>query len=656
MEAFYLSCPAMKQIVQWFMETHGEVQIRQCCLAKYRPESSAEFYEKYGANVRILKLTNIPESDLRMIIPFFAYLEGFKLQDIQIWDSVEGFPTELVDLQLINVTMELALAKEWLSRSYSTLASIEVENFNYSFYASSRSRVEEFFLSAYFRNLKIMVVKGEVINIDLPSNLEFLKFSGRELISHYYECPKLQQLYLDVDYSEPLLFNFEKSKSSLVSLTIKNWNPSLRLSDFKNLKELKITSPVSSIYKPAIEGLNIKTTIVEYEPNPIVPDEPNLIFDMLNEYCILEIMDYLRVTDWMTFAQLHPMAERAAASYKYPRQYLTSDLCHEAQMLLNMDHFEYICGSVKTFCIDINDLEKLIPYYNCLPLMTALKSFELAFIEPDVLHLLPDKIEKLELTCDSRNIDLTPYFKRLAPNLKILKLRYLGNNERFLAEPNNLRELDLYAVRVSIPMLTNLLERNCETLENLRLFIGNLPESGWVAYEGVLRAIGSMGNLKTLKIERGLVNEDISTEGLERGCHLFNDMFKKIGRQLTKLTIDVYGEEMVAVLDREELMQIPEIEIHFLSSVSRVVVLTLVSSMKNLRKLGMIIRYPGYIQLPGQMDLEIPELMSLLEALPYLTHLNTESFKTTIKFGLDLKEYLKQKNRELWINDGEFNL
>lgn len=44
---------------------------------------------------------------------------------------------------------------------------------------------------------------------------------------------------------------------------------------------------------------------------------------MLNEYCLLEISDYLFVPDWMNFGQLHWKVEMALVSYKYTRVNLT---------------------------------------------------------------------------------------------------------------------------------------------------------------------------------------------------------------------------------------------------------------------------------------------------------------------------------------------
>lgn len=56
-------------------------------------------------------------------------------------------------------------------------------------------------------------------------------------------------------------------------------------------------------------------------------------------------------------------------------------------------------------------------------------------------------------------------------------------------------------------------------------------------------------------------------------------------------------------------------------------------------------------------QLKISELMALLEALPQLTHLSPGwTYETTVNFRMYLKEYLRQKNRDLWINNGEISL
>lgn len=663
MEAVSLSSPAMESIVHWFIETLGQVQIKQCCLDIYCPESSPEFYEKHGAVVRNLKLNNLSESDIRMVIYLFKSVEIFALQDVQILDSesIEGFPNQLVALTLTNTTMELHLMKQWLSESYGTLDTLEMENFVYSFYASSNSdRIQPLHMFPFY-NLKTLIIKADEINViitesDIPCKLEVLKLSARKSHSTGFNCPNLRQLHYDVDRSNPLLFlRFKASLSTLVSLTT-HWSPYETFSDFKALEELKITTPVPLRLKPDIESLPIKSIIVEYEPMPEIPEEPNLIFDILNEYCILEIMDYLSVTDWMIFAQLHPIAEQAAISYKYPRQSLKTEDCSDAKMLLNMEHFECISGSVKTFSISLYHEGELQQYFNILRMMTSLKSLylscslpEVVEILPEVVEILPEGLEKFELESYNPGVDLTPYFKRLSPTLKILKFFHCGNNDQCLAELENLRELDISQPQLSIPVLAYTLQRNADTLEKLKVSLNGNPESGWVLYEEVLQAIGSLRNLKSLKLRRSL-NPDIPSVELEGGCHLLTDMFKKIGRQLKSLSIDIYSEEVLEILDIVELKNITEIYIEISPPVRAEDAFALLSTLKNLRKVGL--RLSSRYQ--QSLNLKIPELMSLVEALPHLTHLEPSAYVTTIKFRRDLQEYLKQKKRELWINNGEF--
>lgn len=652
----------MDHIIQWFIETIGQVQIKQCCLDRFCPQSSPEFYQKYGEYVRDLRLNNIQESDVQRVIHFFKCVDYFALQDMQILDSVEGFPNELMALKLINSTMELPLMKEWLQESHHTLDSLEVVNFVYSFYASTSSeKVQDLNLTP-FRHLKKLIIKGDVVNAstsdyDIPCRLEFLKLSARNLCQSSFNCPKLRHLHYDVDEASHVFWGFKDATSTLVSLTLKKWLPiqPVRFSEFEALEKLEITTPVPLRYKSDIESLNIRTKIVEYESIPDIPEEPNLIFDMLNEYCILEIMDYLSVPDWMIFAQLHPIAERAAGSYKYPRHPLKSEECSDSKIYLNLEHFLYICKRVKSYTIDLNDQNEMVLYFHLASMMPALKSLtvDVTEIPQELVQFLPGGLEKLVFKWIPK-IDLTAYFRRLAPTLRSLEIRLREGHEKGLLELTNLRELRTSACKISIPIFAKFLRLNSDTLEYLKVTLNGSPESGWVPYKKVLQTIGSMRNLKVLKINRVFIDYDAPSVGVEGSCYLVGNLFKKIGPQLKKLSIDVNEEQMVEVLGSEELRNIQDINIMFSPPVARESILALVSTMTNLRKLTMTFFWRHARERDLKRNLEVPELMSLLEALPLLTQLKPDyNYEATIKFRMDLKEYLRQKNRELWIHGGE---
>lgn len=636
------------------------MQIKQCCFDRYCPQSCAEFYQKYGAIVRTLKLNNIAERDAEMVIHLFESVDDFTLQDMQILDSVIGFPAHLVRLTLINSTIEVDLMTEWLSESYSTLNTMEVENLVSSFYACSSNQVRQLDL-IYFINLKRLTVKANVLDLRLTnffgaSKLEFLKLSARKLMSGDFMCPALQELHYDIEDSYHVYYVFRSAKHTLLKLTLKNWVDGQSLFDTQVLEELKIVTPVPLRYKAEIENLNIRTKIVEYEPIPEIPEEPNLIFDLLNEYCILEVMDYLTVPDWMIFGQLDPKAERAVTSYKYPRHHLRSHHCRDSNILSNSEHCANICEAVKTFTFDVDEEDALIPYFHFASTMSALKSLTLNIVPKEMLANLPDGLE--ELVMDGvlepyGDIDLTPYFRRLAPTLKILKLRYCGNNEQCLLELTNLRKLYMNAMAVSIPVLKKFLDLNSNTLEYLNVMIIVSPEEGWVPYAEVLNSIGSMRNLKRLTIDRFMYPIHAEIDGMEEGCDLVADLLRNIGSQLSKLDIDVFGQEMLAILDSEELKNLSEIKIQISPPEALEVLLPIVCTMKNLKKLGL--RYG--MKYRETRQLKISELMALLEALPQLTHLSPGwTYETTVNFRMDLKEYLRQKNRDLWINNGEISL
>lgn len=92
-----------------------------------------------------------------------------------------------------------------------------------------------------------------------------------------------------VPNSESLQSELSKLSSSLKYLTINGWVPESDLTDFKSLETIKILTKVDPRFKSQIDSLKIKKMVVTYESPPDIPDEPNLIFDLLNDDCILEI-------------------------------------------------------------------------------------------------------------------------------------------------------------------------------------------------------------------------------------------------------------------------------------------------------------------------------------------------------------------------------
>lgn len=545
----------------------------------------------------------------------------------------------------------------WNIMSFSTtLRRLRVENFQRAFVLVPPEKKDVYYgdispniVQHQSGGLRSLSIKEDFVDVAVRfSRVSFLSIIGNKLGSILIDLSQVTHICLNVDVTSfGILKALSRASAPLKFIAIKKWIY-LEYLDFLTSREyLWIMSPVNPKNKVEIDRLRIKTVVVDYEHEYVPPEEPNLIFDMLNEYCFLEITDYLSVPDWMKFGQLHWKVEMALVSYKYTRVKLTGKHIELSEISTESDYFNYIAQFVKKCEFkDINLLRKfsslkawIMPIYLCI----------------NAADILPEGLEKLVISNYQGKVDWLLYFGKLNSTLRILELDwYVGSNG--LSELNNLREIKL---KSNIPFddLMILLKQNTK-LQRVHISFWN--KNNWFVSGEIIRLIGEMSDLNDLAFI-GCHNHNIN---LPAECRtIVADLLNKVGPQLTKLCLfrDLLGPELISLANSGLLTNVQEFHLEepIEEHDTMKEILQFISSMKNLKKL--FFRLWGYVEPIYEDDAcnytiigDSSDLLSLIAALAGLVELELPGSKYTIRFEMQLRDYLRATNRQLRINKSEF--
>lgn len=471
------------------------------------------------------------------------------------------------------------------------------------------------------------------------------------LISHgqgndkpHLTTPNLKHLYFD--YPSTGRVCFVDQTPSLKCLTVQNLTCLRRLSfESSTFEELDIISTVNPKYKSQIDS-QVINVIVEYWDIPAPPVEPNLIFEMLNYDCLLEIIKHLSQRDWMEFGRLHENAEMVVATYKYPRVIVSSkDLINSGLYSRDGDLFNRVTNLVRRLRID----------------QKTTRTFRSKNVSVDLFDILPSGLDEL-IVCDAILDDpkSAAYMKRLNPTLRCLKItdweRYRKSDEKqsqWLAELENLEKISI-ATPLPPNILPIIVVQSWHSLESLQMTF-NLGEDGWTGYEDALKLISTLRNLRELAIERKTWKTPREDDN-----NLVADMIKSIGAKLNKLKLSGFdGEDLKEILSSDSLKNLLGLELELEWEVDWDVETSTscLCSLTKLRTLRVELTDPD-----PDPDLEYDEttrldlqswFMPLISLLPELREFNTTFNKCTFKYETGLRQYLKRTNRQLSINSSE---
>lgn len=517
---------------------------------------------------------------------------------------------------------------KWSSSSEITLRRFRLDNFKHAFTLLEDPFCRPVHFKSPFCRLRSLSIRDFCINfVGLESDLQFLNIAAELLLKFDIDFSNVTHINIDLK----LWRLSEKLPPSLKFLATKRSISLGDLCQFTSLEYLWFMCPVSPDDKEEIDQLKIQKVIVQYEDLP--PEEPNLIFDMLNEWCLLEIADYLDISDWMRFGQLHEKVERALVSYKYPRAELSEGIIEESGINPYSEHFEFIAQFVtKCRTSETNNLLAMCP---------TLKSW--------TTDLCSDSPIFEELSEDQKQ----HFFQRVNSTLTVLKLEWLPGDGLF--ELHNLQEIELECEILNDQVMLLLMQN-----QNLRRFHIKYLGSMTIKEE-IFQQIWTMKDLRDLAVN---IQCDADITDLDRA--IMADLLKKVGPQLTKLSLclDLLGPEMISIAKGGFLRDIQEFHLsewieegHIKSK------LCFFCAMPNLKKLrfdlnGYKEMYDDDGNLLSDVEyfniLEDSDLLMLVKSLPSLVELKLPCTQYTLRFEMELRNYLKEKNRRLRINKSEF--
>lgn len=391
--------------------------------------------------------------------------------------------------------------------------------------------------------------------------------------------------------------------------------------------------PVSPDLKEEIARLGIQKVIATYSDLP--PEEPNLIFDMLNEYCLLEITEYLSDWEWMRFGQLHWKVEMALVSYKYPRAELSDWAIKKSGISTESDHFNYIAQVVTKLQTSNENLLAKFPSLNSLR------------YDSDIFETLPDHLQELKLEELSDDMDLQSFFQRVNSTLRVLKLDIISNFNDLL-ELHNLREMELKEV-IPNDQLMLVLQQNSK----LRRIHIEFQDEMFMC-ENTSKQIGAMKDLRDLTIN------GFGVKVTDQHRIIIADLLARVGPQLTKLSLcgDHIGPELISLAKVGLLRNIQAFDLNVWAEEEVENYLIITRSMTSLEKFRCALK--GFEEKFYKVDYNIVEdsdLLELIISLPLLVQLELEpSIIYTLPFELELRNYLKRTNRRLRINQSEFSI
>lgn len=650
--------PLLDRIAHNFRKLFG-VTIEPCCLRNHQIGIDESIYVQNDLLVTSLTLKSLSESDARKLLPFFGGIKQFSMENMKIVEDVDAFPEDLTELSLIECKIEEELFDQWFFTVETTLKRLHMDNFETFVDYPSPCRVCRYFDFRIYDelNLQSLTFKSNSLVIYLEADyLDFLAIisSGPGPSEHSLYANKLKYLHCVVSPDNSVSLREEMPDLRLV--TMGEWTHFQSITaPHTSLEEVVILSAIDPKFKAEVDALTIKV-VANYWPIPEPPQEPNLIFNMLNYDCLLEIVCYLSRPDWMSFGRLHENAEMVVATYMYPKGDMRSyDFLGTGMYADDQDHFCRVSKLVhRLYCSQSSN-------YFCADWRHFIGSFEnlsslwLGNLSSDLFDVLPCELDELVLTnFDFDDPSLTAYMRRLSPCLLRLNMygSNLRNNESILQQWHCLAELHhLQEISIQIPLLPHitaiLLERNSRSLVSIELLFDIQEKEGWAPHEKTLNLISMLSKLKELSIILKLhqFNQSIDVQ-------LLAGVLKSVGPSLHKLSLtgDFEEHDLEVLLAWGDLKDLPSLQIEVYWDL--VAVRWILRRLKGLRTLQFC---HGECPEVDRVDRN-SELIQLIESLPNLKKLSIPLMESTFNFEIDLRQYLKQANRSLLVNSGKIIL
>lgn len=600
------------------------LQIQQCCLDRHPIRTDKEFYKKYKTRNSFLKIKSISESDADQVLRIFSGISRLALYEMQIFEDLPAFPTTLEKLTVTDSVIEQQFLQKFLDNNKSTLQLLSMENVEHSFRGLGVPLVID-----QVDNLSRLIILGDSLNLLVGphlSKLSFIHIQADRLIGRVVVGNNVLNLILDVPNSPQAEISCGDSPA-LKSLTIYDWPPPFTTIPYPHLENLLILTPVDVKYKNDIVNSNIQNVLFTCDdPSEEEQIEPNLIFEMLNDdYILLEITNYLPVSDWINFGLIHPRSDWIVINCKYPRANLTMQDLPK----LNIARIAKLIGKLSIQTVWPNGLSKF----------SHLRSLTLDNIQitKERVRSLPDGLVKLNLsTTYEEGLELTPYFKRLSSTLRVLEVDKLPNDDaQCLIKLRGLREIRIGQPSSDHTLFFDRIAKIVKLnpgLQRVDLYMGSLVNDFW-------NAIGALKNLSNLVISLDKAKVDCP-KFAARICALL----MAVGPQLKVLKVNkIHSNEFIPY---EYLNNLEEVSLYIFTDFKNTI--CEISLLKSLIKLRIDHKYSNNDRKPTAIANAV---ILLVKSLPNLNEINWPYLEPfPIKLGLKLQQYLRKSNRALRIN------
>lgn len=425
------------------------------------------------------------------------------------------------------------------------------------------------------------------------------------------------------------------------------WPKPLDLRDFKSIERLEVLSLVDPKFKEDVGQLTVETVQVNYESPSVPANDPDLILYMLNDDCLLEVIRYLPVTDWMRFGLLHPRIQDLLSEFKYPRTKFNMRHFEASQVPIDLLS-ELVANLAISSFTDGKDFD-----WNILPRLHSVKSLEIMAenLGPEKISLLPGKLEKLKTRmCSLDEPSWLAYLNRLNGSLRKLEVECLPRDDRFLSKMENIKEvICMDYTGKSTEAFETFLERNLDTLERINYRFNAADD--WSPYEKTFKLLARVRNLKDLAIPRFLRSAPFSTYVDGKG-RILAELMENVGPKLKRLSLEAnfFASEIRIILNCAYLSNLRELHVNIGRELRKTVALPLIMALRDLRKL----RFDDVMD-PANLLHEC-DFIVLLKALPDLAVLDIREAHYSLRFEEELRAYLRRDRRSLLINGGELSM
>lgn len=333
----------------------------------------------------------------------------------------------------------------------------------------------------------------------------FSRLKSLILVNHAIETvvdplsPVLEKLHLEVLYNPfNLYINWTSLKGlPITSLTLGKWDDerSEMAKSCPNLKHLRILGETFPEHKEEIESLNLESVDVYYLD---IPETQDLMLNMLDDDCLLVIMEHLNIEELATLCQVHSRFGKILG--QRPKRTLRLDLCFMRRHPPKENQGFYHCLGWLVNDLDVTSYgTDVVEHFQQLDSL-KISGYHLQNDKDTAPNIQPG-LRCLEVICgaykDLSDASLiSEMFKRLNPTLRTLKIiesKVIAENLKELTNVTNLSLCDFEMTAAAFQFL----RQNKDTIETLTLR-DLVADVGTI---GITAAVTEMKSLKELILE-----------------------------------------------------------------------------------------------------------------------------------------------------------